>query len=194
MVGGLYDCPKPEIYTYTFPEHPIFSGTCNGAGAGLVHYYPDMDKPRREDGMNHVFLLGYRFDVLFGRVDPADPFHQYMRALIALRQRIKADTYTGDFRDEIGLGPRPALLDARLFRNRARTRLVVTLLDRRTSPAPCTLTLDLAPHDFAVATAAMLLHLDGTETILPLTMDGTVVTLPLPPLGGEVAAIVIETT
>jgi hypothetical protein len=192
MVRALYQYPKPEIYTYTFPSHAIFSGTCNGAGQGLVNYYPDMPEPRREDAINHVFLLGYRFDILVDTLDRAHPFYQYVRAVIALRQRIKADTYTGDFRDEIGLGPLPARLEARLFRNRAHTRLIATLFDRRAEKAPCTLTVDLPAHGFTTATSARLLTLDGGETALALTAGDGALAVELPAFDGEVAAVVVE--
>ncbi len=189
MVNGLMVHPKPEIYSYTFPEHPIFSGTCNGAGSGLHYYYPELTAPRREDAMNRVFLMGYRFDILLREVDRDDPFHQYLRHLIALRQRVKDVVYLGEFRDDLGLGALPARTDAKLFRDRARATLVATLVDRREQRAPITLAIDLAVHGIAPPTHAVLYQLDGSETPLAIAMNHTVLTLTLPPLRGEAAAV-----
>jgi len=189
MVAGLTTHPKPEIYTYAFPEHPIFSGTCNGAGSGLHYYYPELTTPRREDTMNRVFLMGYRFDILLQGVDPADPFHQYLRRLIALRQRVKGELYRGDFRDDIGLGALPARVDGKLFRHRDRKGMIAAIVDRSATREPFTLAIDLAQHDVPAPTRAVLYHLDGSEETLAAVMDGGVLTLALPALKGEAAAV-----
>ena len=192
LVAGITPYPHPEIYTYTFPEHAIFSGTCNGAGSGLQYYYPDLQKPRREDTMNRVFLMGYRFDILAYPVDRQDPFMQYLRQLIALRQRIKAQLYSSDFRDEIGLGPMPDKVAAKLFRERQGKSLTVTLVDRRAgSKNPFELTLDLAAQDAASAGRATLYELNGTARSLAVKQHERQAVIEVPPLSGEAAAIVI---
>jgi hypothetical protein len=192
MVEGLTQYPRPEIYTYTFPEHPIFSGTCNGAGSGLKYYYQDMQNPRREDVMNRVFLMGFRFDIL-DTIDPANPFHQHLRKLIALRQKIKADIYTGEFRDTIGLGPIPERLDVKLFRRRDGTSLTLTLFDRRQERKPFALPVDLQAVSVASAKEARLLLLDGMETGISMQCDAQgLAKLQVPAFSGDVAAIVIR--
>jgi len=194
LVEGLTCYPRPEIYTYTFPEHAIFSGSCNGAGAGLHYYYKDMPYPRREDAMNRVFLMGFRFDVLFGRVNKIDPLHQYMRSLIALRQKIKADIYTGEFRDTIGLGMLPERMEAKVFRRRDGASLTLTLLDRREGDkAPFKLLLDLPAHSIAKVKSAMLYLLDGSTLPIPaLAGANGMLELSVPPFTGDVAAIVMK--
>lgn len=188
--------PRPEIYTYTFPEHPIFSGTCNGAGQGLYLYYPDMtpdSKPRREDALNRVFLMGYRFDLLSGRLDRQDPSVQYIQRLIALRQQIKADLYASDFRDEIGLGPLPKRIYVKLFRRRDGESLTLNLVDRRQDvKAPFAMTIELGRHEFPYPGTATLYEFDGRQSQLALAMNQGQLTLQIPSLTGEVAAIVVR--
>ena len=148
LIDGLTCYPRPEIYTYTFPQHAIFSGTCDGSG--LKYYYPDMENPRREDTLNRVFLMGYRFDLLVHVSDRNAPFSQYLRRLVALRQQVKADLYASDFRDEIGLGPLPEKVYAKLFRRQDGQSLTLNLVDRRSGEkAPFELTIDLGQHEFS---------------------------------------------
>jgi hypothetical protein len=191
LVEGLTCYPRPEIYTYTFPEHAIFSGSCNGAGSALHYYYPDMTKYRREDAMNRVFLMGYRFDVLFGRVNKTDSFHQYVRSLIALRQKIKADIYTGDFRDTLGLGVLPDRMEAKLFRRRDGGSLTLALLDRRIGDKqPFKLLVDLPVNRIGKVESAVLHLIDGTFVPIPaVTGSNGSMELAVPAFSGEVAAI-----
>jgi hypothetical protein len=195
LVDGLTRSPHPEIYTYTFPEHAIFSGTCDGAGSALKYYYPDYpnpEKPRREDTMNRVFLMGYRFDILAYPVNRQDPFMQYMRQLIALRQRIKDQLYASDFRDEIGLGPMPDKVYAKVFRHRQGKSLTVTLVDRRAAlRKPFELSIDLSMHDVAAANKVILYELGGAARPLARKQQGRKLTMEVPALVGEPAAIVI---
>lgn len=191
LVDGITRYPHPEIYTYTFPEHAIFSGTCNGAGSGLKYYYPDLQKPRREDTMNRVFLMGYRFDILAYPVNRQDPFMQYLKQLIALRQRIKDPLYDSDFRDEIGLGPMPEKVYAKLSHHRQGKSLTVTLVDRRAAvKQPFELTIDLAANGAASASRATLYEF-GAARVLPTKPQGGKLRLEIPPLSSEAAAIVI---
>jgi hypothetical protein len=194
LVEGLTRYPRPEIYTYTFPEHAIFSGSCNGAGGALHYYYGEDYKPRREDAMNRVFLMGYRFDVLFGRVNKTEPFHLYMRSLIALRQKIKADLYASEFRDTIGLGPLPALVEAKLFRRRDGGSMTLALLDRRVEDkTPFTLRVDLPAHGFKKGNSAVLHQLDGSSGAVPSETgaDG-IMKIAVPVFSNAVAAIFIK--
>jgi hypothetical protein len=192
LVDGLTRSPHPEIYTYTFPEHAIFSGTCDGAGSALKYYYPDLEKPRREDTMNRVFLMGYRFDILAYPVNRQDPFMQYLKQLIALRQRIKDQLYASDFRDEIGLGPMPDKVYAKVFRHRQAKSLTVTLIDRRAAlRKPFELTLDLSVHGVGSANKVILYELGGAARPLATKQQGRKLILQVPSLVGEAAAIVI---
>ncbi len=196
MVEGLTCYPRPEIYTYTFPEHAIFSGSCNGAGSGLHYYrgYEEMTHPRRQDAMNRVFLMGYRFDVLFGHIDKTDPFHQYMRTLIALRQKIKADIYGGEFRDTIGLGVLPDRMEAKVFRRRDGSSLTLAFIDRRVGDKlPFKLLLDLPANRVGKVESAVLHLLDGSAIPIPAVTgpDGKL-ELSVPAFSSEVAAVVMK--
>jgi hypothetical protein len=192
LVGGLTRYPHPEIYTYIFPEHPIFSGSCNNQ-EGLVYYYSDLEKPRREDAMNRVFLMGYRFDIMVGHISENDSYHQYLRSLIALRKKIKTELYNSDFHDTIGLGPLPEKVYAKLFRRRDGGSLTLTLLDRRREVKESfNITIELAKNDFQTAGKAMLYLFDGDEIALsPKQTKEGILTLHVPSFEGEVAAIVI---
>ncbi len=194
LLDGITRYPHPEIYTYTFPDHPIFSGSCNGAGSGLKFYYPGMEKARRQDTMNRVFLMGYRFDILLaGRLDRQDPFAQYLKQLIALRQQVKGQLYNSDFRDEIGLGPLPDKVLAKIFRHRQSTSLTISLVDRRTGPKkPFVLTVDLAKHGLNAARGATLYQFGGTTGKPLLRQVNGKVQMDIPPLEGEAAAVVVE--
>jgi hypothetical protein len=152
--------------------------------------------------MNRVFLLGYRFDILMGSVNRQDPSVQYLRRLIGLRHEIKADLYASEFRDEIGLGALPQKVHARLFRRRDGGSLTVNLVDRRSgSKPPITLQIELAKHGFSQPGEAVLFEFDGRRTDLKSVLlktplrggenQGTLM-LGIPPLTGEVAAIVLR--
>ena len=192
LVDGLTCHPCPEIYTYTFPQHAIFSGTCNGAGKGLKYYYAGLEKPRREDTMNRVFLMGYRFDILLYPVRREDTYSQYLRRLIALRQQVKADLYASDFRDAIGLGALPKIFMRSLFRRRDGQSLTLNLVDRRQGEkAPLDLTIDLEKHDFTNSGSATLYTLDGHQRQLATRIDRARLTLTIPPIT-EVAVVVVR--
>ena len=189
MVAG-FPHPKPEIYAYTFPEQIIFSGSCNGAGAGLVHYYPDMTHPTREDAMNRVFLMGYRFDILGYPLHRTEEFSQYLRSLIALRQQIKTALYAARFRDETGLGPRPEKVDVKVFQNPDTHALVLTIQDRRAIQDAFPLTLSLQLLGDKGITHATLYTLDGTRHDVPVERQSGSVTLHIPAFTHVPAAIV----
>ncbi len=192
---GLTRYVKPEIYSYTWPEHAIYSGTCNGAGNGLKYYWPDVgDEPRREDTMNHVFLMGSRFDILMqSPINRDDPFVQYMHKLLALRASVRSEIYGADFRDDIGLGPLPERIYAKLFRRTDGTSLTLNLVDRRkVRKGPFAVTIDLAQHNFATPGPALLHEFNGRETRLETKLENEVLTLQVPELQGEVGTIVIK--
>jgi len=192
LVGSEFQYPKPEIYTYTFTEHPIFSGSCNNQ-QGLINYYPDVTNGDRFVAMNRVFLMGYRFDVMAGGVDPKFPFHLYLRSLIALRKQIKADLYDSEFRDDVGLGKLPDRVEAKLFQRRNRSSFSVTLYDRRPERAPLALTIDLSKHQFRNPASATLYTFDGKQVPIIFAMNNEQLTLNLPQREAEVAAIVVRT-
>jgi hypothetical protein len=191
---GLTRYVHPEVYAYTWPEHAIYSGTCDGAGSGLKYYWPDVgDHPRRQDTMNHVFLMGSRYDILMGSpINRSDPFLQYLRKLIALRAAVKSEIYGADFRDEIGLGQLPDHVYAKLFRRTDGAGLELNLVDRRPAPGAFALTVDLTQNSFPAPGPATLYEFDGRQTPLESKVDRGVLTLQVPALQGEVGAIVIR--
>jgi hypothetical protein len=193
LVGGLTKYPQPEIYTYTFPEHPIFSGSCNNQ-EGLIYYYDDLEKPTREEAMNRVFLMGYRFDIMIGCINENDLYHQYLKKLITLRQKIKPEIYESDFRDTIGLGELPKNFYAKLFRRIDRNNLIVTLLDRRKDlKESFNLSIDLSKNDLSKAKDVTLYLLNGNELNLQFqeTEDG-ILKLAMPSLDSGVSVILIK--
>ena len=191
MVKGLTEYPRPEIYTYTFPHHPIFSGTCN-SWEGIAKYYPDMPKPTHEDAMNRVFLMGYRFDVLGYPLNKQDPYWQYMRKLIALRQEIKGDLYASSFRDEIGLGSLPQQVEAKVFRHDQGRSLTITVVDRRQDKMATILTLDASKLDVQPMTRATLYTLGGEQTQLNIVAEGSVLRIKLPKRQENCGAVILR--
>ena len=194
LIEGITLYPKPEIYTYTFPHHPIFSGRCNGAGSGLKYYYDDVEgRGSRTDTLNRVFLMGYRFDVLGYKLNRKNPDMLYLRDLIGLRQRIKDDLYRSSFRDELGLGRLPANVWAKVFRHDAGTSLAIVFLDRRVEKAAFTLHLDPSAHSVSRAGRATLYTLDGADVGLDVgTEPGGVWTIDVPTRAGDPAALLIR--
>jgi len=161
LIDGLTEHQKPEIYTYTFPHHPIFSGSCNGAGSGLKYYYKDIEKPTRRETLDRVFLMGYRFDILGHKLAKDNPDMLYLRDLIALRQKIKADLYRSSFKDEIGLGPLPGNVYAKVFRHDEATSVTVALIDRREKKDAMTVSIDPAMLQAGALKKATLFTLGG---------------------------------
>jgi hypothetical protein len=196
LVEGLTAWPKPEIYTYTFPHHTIFSGTCNGAGSGLHHYYPELAEQRgsrRAETLDRVFLMGYRFDVLGYKLDRASPDMLYLRDLIALRQRIKAELYASSFVDELGLGTLPPGVIAKVFRHDGAKSVSVVFLDRRAKRDAFTLRLHPAAWSTGELNIATLFTLDGAGRELPLSSapDG-LVSVDIPAREARPAALVLR--
>ncbi|MBI3923785.1 MAG: LamG domain-containing protein [Armatimonadetes bacterium] len=191
--------PKPEIYDYTFPDHIIFSGSCNSIG-GTAYYYDDM-KPtqvRRQDAMNRVFLMGHRFDLLtwtqgktidWPATNEEKEFYEYIRKLIKLRQAIKADLYNSDFRDDLGLGELPKKVEVKVFRRRDGKALVMNILDRRDKKEPFTLRLDCSAHSVPPPKSARFFTFKSEQGI-PLKVGGSAISLEIPAHDEEPAAIV----
>ena len=191
LVGGITQYPKPEIYTYTFPDHAIFSGSCNNRD-GLVHYYGWLDKPTRELAMERVFMMGYRFDLLAHPVNRTDPFLLFMKDMIALRQQIKANLYASSFRDELGLGKLPEKVEAKVFRHNNGRSITITLLDHRADKSPVALAIDAAALHVRQLRDATICMMDGTDAKLDLsTLEGGRAEILLPPRKAVAAAIVI---
>jgi hypothetical protein len=46
--AGFADLPHPEIYTYTFPKHLLFSGSCNG-WSWVTRFYDDLPNPTHNE-------------------------------------------------------------------------------------------------------------------------------------------------
>ncbi len=192
--------PLPEMFTYTFPDFAIFSGSCNSITA-TSRYYDDL-KPedvRHEDALRRVHLMGLRYDLLprYGHTaglwpfDPAQPFAQWLRTLIGLRQRIKTDLYASDFRDTIGLGPLPAKVEAKLFWRRDGGSLTITLLDRRAQQTPFDLTVAAEPYRLTAGPVRLERFTDTLS--LTATVKDRHWRVTIPPLNEQIAALVVAT-
>lgn len=184
-------CSNPEVFTYTFPEVPFFSGTAN-TWKGVQNYYPG-EEVTREDAFDRVHLMGYRYDVLEGyppRKERAQ-LDDYLKRLIGLRKRIKAELYQAEFRDTLGLAPLPDRVEAKIFRHRTQPCLVLTILDRRGKKTEYPLRLDTSQQSVKVSGKAILLTLDGAHELVG-KMDGAMLQLNIPAFEGRPAAIVVR--
>jgi len=190
LIDGLTEWQKPEIYTYTFPHHPVFSGSCNGAGSGLKYYYKDIEKPTRAETFNRVFLMGYRFDILGYRLNRDNPDMVYLRDLIALRQKIKGDLYRSSFRDEIGLGALPANVHAKVFRHDAGTTVTVVFLDRREKREAMAVSISPALLQVGALRRATLFTLGGEAVELPVEAKGGTAVVNVPARQAAPAAVI----
>jgi len=188
LVGWGASHQKPEIYTYTFPEHPLFSGTCNGASA--KNYYPG-EEVTREDSMNRVFLMGYRFDALGYPLKKDQPYWQYMKKLIALRKAIKGELYNSHFRDENGIGNLPPKVEAKIFRHVDRTSLTINLIDRRKTKNAFTLEVDPQIHGVKNLKECYMYTFDGKKKIKARKSRG-LLNIKVPQRKDNVAAIIIK--
>ena len=192
LVAGLTDYPCPDIYTYTFPHHAIFSGSSNN-WLGIVQYYDDMDEPRHEDALHRVFLMGFKFDVPRYPLKKDAPFFQYLRSLIALRKRIKGDLYSSSFKHTVGLGDVPEGVEARLFRHDEGRSLTVTFLDRRKSKDAFALEVDAARQGINGLSKATLYTLESGETEVQLqSLDDGLIRLTVPAREGIPAAVIVR--
>ena len=191
MVGGLSTHPRPEIYTYTFPHHAIFSGTCNNQ-LGLTYYYPDEKTFGREWSWHRVFLMGYRFDILAWPLDKNNAQMKYLQSVIALRKKIGPDLYNSSFRDMDGLGALPEKVEAKVFRHDAGKSLTITMIDRREKKDAFTLTIAASVFGLKRLTKAALHTVDGqsAEVAVRTLATGTL-ELTIPTHEGIPAAVIV---
>ena len=199
-LAGWSNPPKPEIFTYTFPDFLIFSGSCNRIG-GAAAYYDDLEPKdvKHADALRRVHLMGLRYDILpryrtggLWPFEPGQAFVEWLKKLIGLRQRIKAHLYASDFRDTVGLGPLPPKVEAKLFAHRERKSLTITLLDRRQEHRPFDVTLDASRYETDRVRSATLHKLQGTAELRLRLADGKLI-VTIPPLAAQVGAVVLET-
>ena len=191
---GLMWHPKfahPEVVRYTFPEYPLFSGMCNGT-AGMKQFYPG-EALGPKDAIERVFLIGNRYEFPMSNLPP-DLANDWARRMVALRRACRPEMNYGDFLDGIGIGPLPENVHARLFRRADRSRLALTLLDRRkTDRTPIRVSIDLVAAAVGAVRRVRGLCLQGELIIDPPQVDGggTVITIPV--YEDNPAAILIET-
>lgn len=184
--------PYPEIYSYTYPEHLIFSGSCN-TWKGVIQYYDDMPDPRHEDAMNRVFLIGIRFDILGFPIDRDNPYWIYMKKLINLRQKIKSHLYKSSLKDQIGLGQLPRNVEVRIFRHNEGESLTLTILDRRSVKDSFEIYLDLSLHAVKELKNAVFYDFLGEKQIAVSHSGDRNIKLVIPQREGtEPAAVIIQ--
>ncbi|HJN17038.1 MAG TPA: DUF6259 domain-containing protein, partial [Armatimonadota bacterium] len=180
---------RPEICAYTFGDMcPIFSGSAN-TWTGIGTIWPDLEEPRREDAMNFVFLNGERFDVLgLHPLDVDDPFAQHLKALIALRAKVRDIVYTGRMLDSLGLSGMPAQVDARVFISSEAPGVVVATVDRRAERTGWELQINTAALPWPEGLrSCRALALDGADREVTLAATDGVLTVPMQP--GEIVAL-----
>jgi hypothetical protein len=195
LIKGLTEYQSPQVYTYTFPHHVIFSGSCNGAGSGLKYYYKDLDpkkSPARSETFNRVFLMGYRFDILGHKLNRKNSDMIYLRSLIALREKVRAWWYRSSFRDEVGLGRLPENVHAKVFRHDKGTSVTVALVDRRKVKDALTVSIDTAALELGGLGTAALFTLDGRRTELKVQRAGGKSSVAVPARKADPAVIVLE--
>ncbi len=181
----------PEVVRYTLPEYPLFSGLCNST-RGVQQFYPD-EKVDTKDPIERVFLIGNRFEFFMSN-RPPEMASEWQRKMVRLRRACRPEMNHGDFLDNIGLGPLPEDVEARLFRRADRGRLVVTLLDRRKdNREPLQLQLDLKAAGVSPGKSAALMTLDGELPLESPQRVGNGIVITVPPYEGRPAAVMIET-
>ena len=181
----------PEVVRYTLPEYPLFSGMCNGTG-GMKQFYPG-EALGPADAIERVFLIGNRYEFPMSN-RPPELANEWRRKMVSLRRACHAEMNYGDFLDDIGLGPLPERVHARVFRRADRGRLAVTLLDRRKGKrVPLKVTIDLDAVGVGQAKRAELVTMDDRKALPTPGREGVQAVITVPPYGGRPAAILIET-
>ena len=188
LLSHLIDYPKPEIYAFSFPEFPIFSGTCNGANVQI--YYPG-EKVTREDTMNRVYLMAHRFDILGYPLQKDQSFWKYMKKLIVLRQSIKDELYNSHFRDEIGLENLPEKVEAKIFCHVEKTSLTVNIIDRRENKNAFTLKIDPKEHGVNNLKQCHLYTFEGKKKLSAKKSRG-VFSIKIPARKNNVVSIILS--
>lgn len=181
---------RPEVVRYTLPEYPLFSGLCNGF-EGVKQFY-NKETVNYRDALEYVFLIGNRYEFGMSNRPPAmiDPWQKKM---VDLRRACRPEMNYGDFLDDIGLGPLPERVYARLFRRADRGRLVVTLLDRRKeNRKPFALTVDLAAAGVGDARKVVLATLEGQQPLPAPQRQGPRVEVTVPDFPERAGALLIE--
>jgi len=182
----------PEVVRYTLPEYPLFSGMCNGT-AGVAQFYPG-EKVDYKDALERVFLIGNRYEMPMSNRPPEFVKGSYYQKMCRLRRACRPEMNYGDFLDDIGLGPLPDHVHARLFRRADRRRLVVTLLDRRKGKrTPLAVGVDLKAAGVGTARSARLITLGGERQLDQPKSEGSGAIIAVPPYEGRPAALLIET-
>jgi len=190
--AGFADLPHPEIYTYTFPKHLLFSGSCNG-WSWVTRFYDELPNPTHMDAMDLVFLMGFRFDAINHPLDRESDYAKYLKRLIALRVQVKRDLYSSSFRDTEGLSELPPGVRARVFRGDDGRSATITMLDRRRERSGFPLRVDCAELGIEPLNEATLYALDDTRTELPLKRsEESAVELTVPPWKDAPAAIILH--
>lgn len=181
----------PEVVRYTLPEYPLFSGMCNGT-KGMKQFYPG-ERLTPKDAIERVFLIGNRYEFPMS-TRPLDMVDTWKRDMVALRRACNPEMNHGDFLDNIGLGPLPEHVHARAFRNNTRTRVVVTLLDRRKdNRSSFGLTLKLSDMGVGEPRKAWLKALKEKSDLKSAHKDG-LCTIEIPTYGDRAAAVFVETS
>lgn len=192
LVGNLMNYPKPEIFAYSLPEFPIFSGTCNNYNA-TKQYYPGEDGEfTHEDALDRVFLIGNRFDVIGWPLKKDDPYWIYVKNLISLRKSVKTELNASHFRDDIGLGTLPEKVEAKVFRHTRGESLTLTIVDRRKSKTPFELALDMGPHDVHGLSKAVLHSFEGNRPVAVKKGPGNTLVLKIPAHAANPVAVVVR--
>jgi hypothetical protein len=192
LVGSLMNHPKPEIYAYSFPEFPIFSGTCNNYNGTNLYYPGETGKFTHEDALNRVFLIGNRFDVIGWPLKTDNPYWVYVKKLIALRKAVKSELLASHFRDDIGLGSLPPKVEAKVFRHTRGESLTLTIVDRRERKEPFDLSVDPRPHGVSGLRTAALYTFEGGKPIAMKKGPGGTIVLRIPSRTENPAAIVVR--
>ena len=192
LVGDLMNHPKPEIYAYSFPEFPIFSGTCNNYNGTKLYYPGENGKFTHEDALNRVFLIGNRFDVIGWPLKTDNPYWVYVKKLIALRKAVKSELLASRFRDDIGLGSLPQKVEAKVFRHTRGESLTLTIVDRRERKDPFDLAVDLRPHGVSGFRSATLYTFEGGKPIPVKKGPGGIIVLRIPSRTENPAAVVVR--
>lgn len=182
--------PHPEVVRYTLPEYPLFSGMCNG-WERVSQFYPG-EKVEFRDALERVFLIGNRYEFGFSN-RPPDMVSQWEKKMVDLRRACRPEMNYGDFLDEIGLGPLPEGVYARLFRRSDKGRLAVTLLDRRKeNRTPFNVTIDLGAASVGSPKRVQLVTFDGEQTLPTPRIQGDRMEITVPVFPERTAALLIE--
>ncbi len=190
-VAGQTKYPYPEVFSYTFPDYIIIDGFANGWNQETMsNYYPGTVGRtwRKEDVVNRVFLLGYRFDLCVP-LKIGDPFTEYVKKVINLRKRVKAYLYNSRFMDDIGLNELPGNVMAKIFHHSE--ALIITVLDNRFSRMPFQLEIDLTMYGNPGIKEVYIHTLEGSEELEHvLDLEPSRITLVVPP--NELSTLLIH--